>query len=91
MNKMIVAALIVAASTATAQDLRCLTPEQTPRVMNSMGFELEVDAIGIIGQNKGPVQIWVHADGSWYMFLIYSDGTACPVLWGTEWWDGDLM
>jgi len=90
-NKLIVAALIVAASTATAQDLPCLTPEQTPRIMADLGFVLEVDALGIMGQGRGPVQIWVHADGSWFMFLIYSDGTACPFMHGTEWWTGDLM
>jgi len=85
------AALALAASTATAQDLPCLSPEQTPRIMADLGFALEVDALGIMGQGSGPVQIWVHADGSWFMFLIYSDGTACPHMRGTEWWNGELM
>ena len=91
MNKLIVAALIVAASTATAQEMPCLSPEQTPRVMSNMGFELEINARGGNLRGAGVVQFWVHQNGNWYMFLIYSDGTACPVLWGTEWWDGELM
>lgn len=85
------AALAIAASTATAQDMPCLSHEQTPRIMADLGFELQVDALGIMGQGSGPVQIWVHADGAWFMFLIYSDGTACPFMRGTEWWDGELM
>ena len=85
------AALIAAASTATAQDLPCLSPEQTPRIMADLGFALQVDAYGFMGGSSGPVQIWVHADGSWFMFLIYSDGTACPHMRGNEWWNGELM
>ena len=68
MKHLLAAALAIAASTATAQDLPCLSTEQTPRIM---------------GQGSGPVQIWVHADGARFMFLIYSDGT--------EWCDGELM
>jgi len=85
------AALALAASTATAQDLPCLSPEQTPRIMADLGFALQVDAYGFMGGSSGPVQIWVDENGDWFMFLIYSDGTACPHMRGTEWWTGELM
>ena len=85
------AALIAAASTATAQDLPCLSPEETPRIMADLGFALQVDALGIMGQGSGPVQIWAHANGTWFMFLIYSDGSACPHMRGTDRWGGELV
>jgi hypothetical protein len=91
MRHLLAAALIAAASAATAQDLPCLSPEQTPRIMADLGMTLQVDALGVNRQGNGDVQFWVHPNGNWYMFLIYSDGTGCPGLWGSEWWDGELM
>ena len=91
MKTILAAALALAAPGATAQNLPYIPPEMMPRIMADLGMELQVDALGVIGQDGGPVQFWASSNGNWYLFLIYSDGTACPHMHGTDWFDGELL
>jgi len=91
MKNILAVALFFVASSATAQQLTCTSPEMVPRTMSGLGMTLLFEAFGTMSQGSGPVQFWASEDGNWYMLLIYEDGTACPHMHGTGWQNSDLI
>jgi len=74
---------------ATAQPLTCIRHDILPEVMAGFGLAQAIAVpVMVIGMTGG-LEIWVHGDRSWIMFLTGNDGQACVMMQGTDWKQGE--
>lgn len=77
---------------AVAQETPCIPAYQVEPFMEEQGMVHIASPTVVTSVGNAETELWVSPiDGEWIMLVLPPNGTACAVLWGYDWYDGEAM